>query len=63
MRNRAARLSELVLTASTAESGRVADAYLRVLGRRPTAAKADATLTYMARMRERLDVADAVPAA
>jgi hypothetical protein len=63
VRNKAARLSELVLAASTAESDRLADAYLRVLGRRPTAAETDAALTYMAKMRERLDVADAASGA
>ena len=63
VRSKAVRLSELVLAASTAESDRLADVYLRVLGRRPTAAEADAAMTYMARMRERLDSADAASAA
>ena len=63
VRDRAAALSELVLAASTAESDRLTDAYLRVLGRRPTADEADAASTYMARMRERLDSADSAAAA
>ena len=63
VRNKAARLSELVLAASTAESDRIEDAYLRTLGRRPTTDEADAALTYMAQMRERLDSAEPASAA
>lgn len=59
VRNKAAQLSELVLAASDSESNRLADVYLRVLGRRPTADEADAALTYMANMSERLDSAGA----
>lgn len=63
VRSKAAQLSELVLAASTAESDRLADAYLRTLGRRPTASETDAALTYMANMRARFDSADAAAVA